>query len=77
MANYETQIIRDLGVIIQANGEPPAGNSTDSGSWWKRLSDMLSAFGEAWDGHPLAMKLGVALFEYYEDEAKDRFRDVG
>jgi len=55
---------------LDTYGDPPAGNGADAEQWWAKAADALCGFGNTHENHPLALKLGVALYEYIEIKAK-------
>ena len=72
MTTEEKGIMEDIYYLLRDYGNPPAINAAGSEDFWfragKDLTDMVSG---KWKSHPLAMKLGLALFAYIENKSKE------
>ena len=70
MTQTESDILRDAFLFLKAHGDPPPTGGTASEAFWKRTADDLTAAGEKWDNHPLALEVFPAVYGYIETKQK-------
>lgn len=67
----EKEIFRDLWTLLKTYNDPPTINDPGCEEFWYNAGkDLTDIVGNKWHNHPLAMKLGLALFVYIEDKNK-------
>ena len=72
MTNEEKGIMEDIYYLLRDYGDPPAINAAGCEDfWYKAGKELTEAVGTKWKNHPLAMKLGLALFTYIENKSKE------
>ncbi len=73
MTNEEKGIMEDIYYMLRDYGDPPAMNESGCEEfWYKAGKELTDIVGKKWNNHPLAMKLGLALFVYIENKSKDK-----
>ena len=73
MTNEEKGIIEDIYYLLRDYGDPPSMNENGCEDfWYKAGKELTDIVGKKWSNHPLAMKLGLALFAYIENKSKDK-----
>ncbi len=71
MTNEEREIMADLFFFLREYSEPPAAGTDSSTLYWARAAqDMHVLVDCKWKKHPLAMELGIALYQYLEAKSK-------
>ena len=71
MTNEENGIMKDIYYFLRDHCDPPPINTDGCEEfWYKAGKDLTDMVGTKWHNHPLAMKLGLALFVYIEDKSK-------
>ena len=71
MTAEEKGIMEDIYYLLRDYGDPPPINEKGCEEfWYKAGSELTAVVGKKWNNHPLAMKLGLALFVYIEDKSK-------
>ena len=71
MTNEEKAIMGDMFYFLRDHNEPPPTDSESSAAYWEKTADDISNLvGLKWRNHPLAMAVGVALYEYLEKKCK-------
>ena len=72
MTNEEKGIMEDIYYLLRDYGDPPAINAASCEDFWYKAGKALTAVvGTKWKNHPLATKLGLALFTYIENKNKE------
>ena len=72
MTAEEMGIMEDIYYLLRDYGDPPAITAKGCEEFWYKAGNELTAIvGKKWNNHPLAMKLGLALFAYIENKAKE------
>ena len=72
MTTEEKGIMEDIYYLLRDYGEPPAINAAGCEEfWYKAGKELTTIVGTKWKNHPLAMKLGLALFAYIENKSKE------
>ena len=67
----EKEIIRDIWIYLKEHNEPPPmGSDACVAFWEKAANDIRDLVGVKWNNHPLAIKLGVALYCYLDEKCK-------
>lgn len=65
----EKEIIRDLWVYLKEHRDPPMPGTEESNRFWKQaVLDLRDIIAVKWGNHPLAMKVGPAIYEYISSE---------
>lgn len=71
MTNEEKDIMADMFYFLRDHDDPPAvGTDACNAFWEKAAKDMGNLVGSKWKNHPLAIGVGVALYEYLEKKCK-------
>ena len=72
MTAEEKGIMEDIYYLLRDYGDPPAINAAGCEDfWYKAGKELTEVVGTKWKNHPLAMKLGLALFTYIENKSKE------
>ena len=72
MTSEEKGIMEDIYYLLRDYGDPPAINAASCEDFWYKAGKELTALvGTKWKNHPLATKLGLALFTYIENKSKE------
>ncbi len=76
MTPEENGIMADMFYFLRDHNDPPAiGTDACSLFWEKAAKDIEELVGGKWKNHPLAMALGIALYEYIEKKCKAKGGD--
>ena len=68
----EKEIFRDLWNYLKTYNNPPTIHDPGCEDFWYKAGKELTAVvGTKWKNHPLAVKLGLALFTYIEEKSKE------
>ena len=70
MTNTELEIMLDAAVYLGAHSQPPPSGTDKAVNWWLNAAAEINAVASKWDNHPLAMVLGMAVYEYLEKKCK-------
>ena len=70
MTQNEGIVVRAAMEYLERFGNPPPYNAAESAEWWKKAAEALTEFSRKNHDHPLALKLGTAIYEYIEIKAK-------
>ena len=71
MTTEEKGILADIYYLLRDYGDPPAYDAEDTEDfWYKAGKELTNIVTKKWNSHPLATKLGLALFAYIEDKSK-------
>lgn len=70
MTDNEKAVMTDCYKFLNTFNQPPARNNPACDEWWAKCGDALIELQERNRNHPLAMKMGVAVFEYLEEKWK-------
>ncbi len=67
----EKEIIRDMYRYLRDHNDPPAiGTDACTEYWMRAARDIGQLVGVQWNNHPLAMALGIAVYDYLEKKCK-------
>lgn len=66
MTDKEHGILEDVGKYLETFSDVPGLNTSAVEGYWARAAEAINEIGEKWKHHPLALKLGVAMYEYLE-----------
>ncbi len=67
----EKEIIRDIWIYLKTYNDPPAiGSDACVAFWEKAAKDIADLIAGKWDNHPLATKLGIAVYAYLENKSR-------
>ena len=65
----EKEIIRDLWVYLKAHDVPPiAGTAENNIFWTQAVKDLGAVIVDKWHDHPLATKVGLAIYDYLSEK---------
>ena len=71
MTNEEKAIMGDMFFFLRDHNDPPAiGTDACTVFWEKAAEDIGALVGTKWNNHPLAMEIGIALYNYLEKKCK-------
>ena len=71
MTQTEQAIMGDIFYYLRDHASPPPPGSAEVNAYWNRTAmDLGALIGGKWNNHPLAMKLGLAVYEYLEVKYK-------
>ena len=70
MTQNESIVFKAAMEYLERFGNPPPYHAAESLPWWEKAADALAEFGNKHYNHPLALQLGVAIYEYIEIKAK-------
>ena len=67
MTDNEKAVMTDCYKFLNEFNQPPPGDATE---FWFKAAGALEELGERNRQHPLALKVGVAVYEYLEEKWK-------
>ena len=71
MTPEEKEIMADMFYFLRDHCEMPNEGTDACTSFWARAADDISALvGVKWNNHPLAMEVGMALYNYLRTRIK-------
>jgi hypothetical protein len=71
MTNDEKAIMGDMFYFLRDHNDPPAVGTNACTTFWEKAAEDISALvGTKWNNHPLAMEIGIALYNYLEKKCK-------
>lgn len=71
MKKEERDIMADMFYFLREFGDPPSPGTEESTPFWEKASDSIaSVVGKKWQNHPLAMQVGITLYNYIVDKSK-------
>ncbi len=71
MTPDENGIMADLYHFLRDHNDPPTADADGCAAFWEAAARDLHRLAEMkWHRHPLAMGLGIALYEYLEKKCK-------
>ena len=71
MTQDEQAIMADIFYYLRDHASPPPPGSEGVNTYWNKAAmDLGALIAGKWDNHPLAMKLGLAVYEYLEAKYK-------
>ncbi len=77
MTTEEKTIMGDMFYFLRDHSDPPPVGAAESLSYWQKTAkDISDLVDTKWKSHPLAMALGMALYGYLEQKAKNTGGDA-
>lgn len=71
MTNDEKNIMADMFYYLRDHNDPPAVGTDGCTAFWKKAAADIGKLVDAkWKNYPLAMRIGVAMYEYLEKKCK-------
>ena len=71
MTQNEKAIMADMFYYLRDHAEPPVPGTESSSVFWNRAAqDLGTIVAGKWNNHPLAMKIGMAIYDYIEKKYK-------
>ena len=71
----EKEIIRDMYRFLRDHDDPPGiGTEACTEFWMRAAQDIGQLVSGQWNNHPLAMVLGMAVYDYLEKKCKAKAR---
>lgn len=67
MSESEKAVMTDCYRFLERFDQPPAG---DAEEWWAEAAGALRELGVKHRNHPLALAVGVGVYEYLEEKWK-------
>lgn len=68
MTDNEKAVMTDCYKFLNEFNQPPARDDPMCDGWWEKCGDAAAELQARNRNHPLAMKMGVAVFEYLEEK---------
>ena len=73
MTQDEQAIMGDIFYYLRDHANPPPPGTEEVNAYWTQATlDLGALVGGKWKNHPLAMKLGLAIYSYLEEKYKAR-----
>ena len=66
----ETEIMRHAFIFLKTHCNPPANQDDLAPDWWIQTVQEMGSVCAAWNNHPLATHIFIALIDYIEEKAK-------
>ena len=73
----EREIMRHAFIFLKTHCNPPANSDECAPDWWLQTVQEMSNVCAAWDNHPLAGHVFLALIDYIEEKAKKKTEETG
>ena len=70
MTFEEQEIMRNAYVFLKNHCCPPANSDEKAGDWWMQAAQELGTVCAAWNNHPLAIEVLIAVYNYIDQKAK-------
>ena len=77
MTFEEQEIMRNAYVFLKNHCNPPANQEANACDWWMQAVLELGQVCEAWNNHPLAKEVFMALYAYIEGKARKKTEEFG
>lgn len=69
----EKEIVRDMYHYLRDHNDPPAAGTDGCTAFWAGAAhDICELVDGKWNGHPLAVALGTAVYSYLEHKCKSK-----
>ncbi len=72
MTFEEQEIMRNAYVFLKNHCNPPANQDENACNWWMQAAQEMGQVCGAWNNHPLATEVFLALYNYIEGKAKKK-----
>ena len=72
MTREENGIMRDAYYFLRDHNEPPACGAEDEAAYWEQAAKDLAAVGRAWNRHPLATMVLMAIYDYLQVKSREK-----
>lgn len=66
----EHEIMRHAFIFLKTHCNPPANSDDKAIEWWTQSYREMGAVSSAWNNHPLAIHVLIALMNYIEEKAR-------
>ena len=66
----EREIMRHAFIFLKTHCNPPANSDKNAPDWWLQTVQEMGSVCAAWNNHPLAGHIFLALIDYIEEKAK-------
>lgn len=73
----EREIMRHAFIFLKTHCNPPANSDGCAPDWWLQTVQEMGKVCAAWDNHPLAGRVFLALIDYIEEKAKKKTEETG
>lgn len=73
----EREIMRHAFIFLKTHYNPPANSDGCAPDWWLQTVQEMGKVCAAWDNHPLAGHVFLALIDYIEEKAKKKTEETG
>jgi len=70
MTYEEQEIMRNAFIFLKNHCNPPANSDDHAVDWWTQAAQEMATVCHAWNNHPLAMEVFVAIYDYIGEKAK-------
>lgn len=72
----EREIMRNAFVFLRNHCNPPANQDENACDWWMQAAEEAGQVCGAWNNHPLAIEVFVALYSYIDGKAKKKTEEA-
>ena len=72
----EREIMRNAYVFLATHCNPPANHDECACDWWLETVREMGRVCAAWNNHPLAIEILIALCNYIEGKAKKKTEEA-
>ncbi len=72
MTQEEQEIMRNAFIFLKTHCNPPFNTADTAHTWWLQTVQEMVAVCNAWNNHPLAIAVFLALYDYIEDKANKK-----
>ena len=76
MTREENGIMRDAYYFLRDHNEPPACGAENEAAYWEQAAKDLAAAGKAWNRHPLATMVLMAIYDYLQVKSREKGEDA-
>ena len=75
LTSEEREIMRHAFIFLKMHCNPPANSDESAPDWWLQAVQEMGSVCAAWNNHPLAGHIFLALIDYIEEKAKKKSED--
>ncbi len=68
----EREIMRHAFIFLKTHCNPPTSSDESAPEWWLQIVQEMGKVCSAWNNHPLASHIFLALIDYIEEKAKKK-----
>jgi len=72
----EREIMRHAYVFLETHCDPPANQEEGACDWWIQAAQEMAQVCSAWNNHPLAMAVLIAIYDYVGEKAKKKTEEA-